>query len=185
MIVYKITNNINGKVYIGQTRRNLQQRMRQHFQHAKDSAISNAIRKYGKDAFKVEVLEEVFSLEELCYLEQYYIKHCDSMSPNGYNLICVGPSSIYSPETRLKMSDSAKKALSNENLRARISAIRKGKKTHNSTPIQCVQNGLSYGSLCDAAKALNISQSSLSMFFLGKRRAVKGLTFKKLQKIGN
>ena len=50
MIIYKITNSINGKIYIGQTRQALKERFRQHCK-AKTGAISFSIKKYGKENF--------------------------------------------------------------------------------------------------------------------------------------
>ena len=57
--IYKVTNNINGKMYIGQTRRTIEQRWKQHiydsFNNSLDtSAFHCAIRKYGIEAFKIE-----------------------------------------------------------------------------------------------------------------------------------
>ena len=62
MIVYKITNLINGKVYIGQTVRSLEERYRGHIQRANKGYMGKlypAMRKYGIDNFKPEVIEEI------------------------------------------------------------------------------------------------------------------------------
>lgn len=56
MIIYKITNVINDKVYIGQTVRNLEERMAEHFRHD-NTVIDKALKKYGKDAFKIEIID--------------------------------------------------------------------------------------------------------------------------------
>lgn len=62
--IYKITNKVNNKVYIGQTRYTVEFRWRQH-QHKKDNTyFHNAIRKYGAQNFMVETLEEC-SIEKL------------------------------------------------------------------------------------------------------------------------
>lgn len=52
-------------------------------------AVKSAINKYGKNNFKIEVIEEAGSIEELIYLEKYYIKFYDSFG-NGYNLTIGG-----------------------------------------------------------------------------------------------
>lgn len=57
MIIYKITNLINGKIYVGQTKRTLKARIYQHI-HRSESAISLAIQKYGWENFKAEIIEE-------------------------------------------------------------------------------------------------------------------------------
>ena len=88
--IYKITNQINGKAYIGQTRTSLQERMRKHFSDAKHepnvTGVDAAIRKYGEENFSVE---EICSCQnsELDDLERYYIAKYDTYnSSTGYNL---------------------------------------------------------------------------------------------------
>ena len=57
-IIDKITNKVNNKSYIGQTRYSLEFRWRQH-QHKKDNTyFHNAIKKYGVDNFELSILEE-------------------------------------------------------------------------------------------------------------------------------
>lgn len=89
--IYKITNNINGKIYVGQSI-DIPKRIYEHKYKAfcKDdisynSAIHNAFRKYGLDNFTFEILEEV-SIKELDDKEIFYIKELNSLSPNGYNI---------------------------------------------------------------------------------------------------
>lgn len=87
-IIYKITNKVNGKSYIGQTRYTLEFRWRQHI-HKKDNVyFHNAIHKYGEDNFSKEVLEEC-ELENLDSREIYYIAKYDTFN-NGYNLTIGG-----------------------------------------------------------------------------------------------
>ena len=64
--IYKITNKINGKVYVGQTTKTLKERFEKHCWGTtkKDSyhfnmAIKKAIKKYGKENFTIELIEEV------------------------------------------------------------------------------------------------------------------------------
>ena len=60
--IYKITNKINNKVYIGQTINSLEKRFKQHLSEAKQGKncrLHSAIRKYGIDAFVIEPIEKV------------------------------------------------------------------------------------------------------------------------------
>ena len=55
LIVYKITNLLNGKIYVGQTIRTLERRFKEHTEA--DSLIGKAIRKFGIENFSSEILE--------------------------------------------------------------------------------------------------------------------------------
>ncbi len=82
--VYKLTNTVNGKIYIGQTRRPLYKRFNEHC--CANSAIGRAIRKYGKDKFTKEIIAVCESKEELDSCESRYIAEYKSNDPNfGYN----------------------------------------------------------------------------------------------------
>jgi group I intron endonuclease len=88
MIIYKITNLINGKVYIGQTTRSLTKRWSEHVKDANrfDHHFANAIRKYGKTSFIKEVLEEVASVDLLDEREVHWISFFNSSNKDiGYN----------------------------------------------------------------------------------------------------
>ena len=85
MVIYAITNRLNGKKYVGQTARPLARRINEHTNS--DYPIGHAIRKYGINNFDVEVLAEGATIEELCELERLYIAAFQSNAPDhGYNL---------------------------------------------------------------------------------------------------
>ena len=83
--IYKITNKINNKVYIGKTIRSLDVRFKEHLRDSaiKDSKLYRAIRKYGKENFSIELIEEVEE-ESLSERERFWIKENDSYY-HGYN----------------------------------------------------------------------------------------------------
>lgn len=86
--IYKITNKVTGKSYIGQTRYTVEFRWRQH-QHKKDGCyFHNSIQKYGADNFTVETLEEC-DYKDLDSREIYYIAKYDTFN-NGYNTTIGG-----------------------------------------------------------------------------------------------
>ena len=134
-IIYKITNKLNGKVYVGQTTRPLTERFREHAK-CKKTIIGKAIRKNGKKNFAIEVLEECASQEQLNECEIFWIAHFDCKAPNGYNLTGGGEGSgSPSPETRAKLS-AATRGEKNPHfgkrhtaeVRERIAASKRGKK---------------------------------------------------------
>lgn len=100
MLIYKATNKINGKSYIGQTVQTLNQRKSRHkyaveHNEQKYSKFYAAIKKYGWDNFEWEILEEnnSWSYEDLDNKEKYYIQFFDTLN-NGYNLLPGGQDSI-------------------------------------------------------------------------------------------
>lgn len=88
MWIYKITNIQNNKVYIGQTIRPIQDRFHRHINDALnnilDTHFARAIRKYGKDNFIIEQIDQAQTQDELNKKEQYWIQYYNSVQ-NGYN----------------------------------------------------------------------------------------------------
>ena len=88
MIIYKATNKVNGKIYIGKTVNTLQQRMSEHKRHSKNSIMTfhKAIQKYGFDNFEFVVLFECEDAELLTYKEIELIKQFKATEKGiGYN----------------------------------------------------------------------------------------------------
>lgn len=83
--IYKITNLINGKNYIGQSI-HIEQRWLEHCRNSTKSLISQAIKKYGKENFSFQILEEC-NQNDLNKKESFYIQQYNSISPNGYNIV--------------------------------------------------------------------------------------------------
>lgn len=89
MFVYKITNKINNKIYIGCTILPIHIRLRKHSYGKKKSKcnLAKAICKYGIDNFSIEELELCNSREEMFIREMYWIFKLDSQNPKiGYNM---------------------------------------------------------------------------------------------------
>lgn len=92
--IYKITNELNGKYYIGQAE-DIYQRFRTHFWAHGDhhnSAIDAAIHKYGLENFTLDILEEcpkeLLNEREIYWGEQYFKGKC--YVPDGYNIALLG-----------------------------------------------------------------------------------------------
>lgn len=112
IIVYKITNSIDQKCYIGITSYSLEFRWKAHkYKNNKCVRLKNAIQKYGENNFKVEELYTCFSIEHANEMEEYFIKLYNSLSPNGYNLRTGGKYGRPSEETKEKISKSHIKRL--------------------------------------------------------------------------
>lgn len=109
MIIYKVLNKINGKVYIGQTTQNLKTRWSQHKYNSKNGSckINRAIRKYGIENFEIQEIDNGNCIEELNKKEEFYIKKYDSIN-YGYNIRSGGKNSIRSQETKNKISKARK-----------------------------------------------------------------------------
>lgn len=91
--IYKITNDINDKVYIGKTEFSLEKRFRYHCSDAKRKRcekrpLYNALKKYGFEHFHISLIEETDRPEER---EIHWIEQCDSFK-NGYNATLGGDS---------------------------------------------------------------------------------------------
>lgn len=112
MIVYLVTNTLNGKKYVGKTTRTLALRWSEHVYHALNGdcgmPLYSAIRKYGPEAFQQNVLQECESPGELNEVETAWIEKLGTFQA-GYNATLGGdgPSGYHhSEETRRKMSES-------------------------------------------------------------------------------
>lgn len=86
--IYKITNLINNKIYIGLTTKTITERFYYHLRDSKlaKSGIDSAIRKYGVENFKVEEIDTADTIEELKNKEIYWIAEYNSTNNKiGYN----------------------------------------------------------------------------------------------------
>jgi len=126
MLIYKITNAVNNKVYIGQTTNTLKYRFDQHLRETaslkrKNTYFHNAIEKYGIENFVVEKIDEAETIEELNQKEIFWIEFYKSNQKQfGYNLDSGGENCFKSTETKLKIGEEKKKHWENEDLRIRM-----------------------------------------------------------------
>lgn len=127
-VIYKVTNKVNGKFYIGQTKMRLGSRWSKHKQDAREGkgwVLASAIRKYGVESFSVEVIEQCNSKDELNHAE---IRLISTMKPE-YNS-CAGGGGVGSPteEVRKKISAARLGKKISEETRRRMSDAQKGRK---------------------------------------------------------
>lgn len=110
-IIYKITNSLTNKCYIGYTSKEINIRWSQHihrsFKKNLNCKFDNALRKYGVTNWTIEVLEENLSVAESKEREVYYIQLFDSYN-SGYNSTLGGDGNngiIITEESNKKRSD--------------------------------------------------------------------------------
>ena len=84
MIIYKIVNKINGKIYIGQTKNKVSDRIASHITN--NWPIGQALRKYGLQSFVITIIDYADTKEALNEKEIYWIKTLDCKIPKGYNV---------------------------------------------------------------------------------------------------
>lgn len=88
-IIYKITNLLNNKIYIGQTTETLDKRFKRHcgYQLNDGTYLHNAMKKYGVENFSIEQIDEAENQDALDEFELYWIEYYKSYDLNvGYNI---------------------------------------------------------------------------------------------------
>lgn len=200
--IYKFTNKINNKCYIGKTS-NLKRRLWEHKHETckKDTAFGKALRKYGFNNFDFEILVKIRKVSDrkkldeiLNNLEKYYIEKYNSYH-FGYNLTKGGDGSLefhHSEETKIKMSRTRQNISEEykEILRQRIKNIKnihrfkKGEfvPKHYIKVEQYDRDGnyiKTYNSVIEAANAFNSSESSnIISVCKGRRKTAFGFFWK-------
>jgi group I intron endonuclease len=113
MLIYKITNLIHGRVYIGQTiQTNPKMRWYSHqsdARHGKKSHLYDSMRKHGVENFSWEIIDQAKSVEELNELESKWLAHYRSVS-EVYNNREAGNNKLHSAESIERMKEAQRKA---------------------------------------------------------------------------
>jgi group I intron endonuclease len=137
--IYKITNSVNGKIYVGSAV-DLRKRWGNHKSNLnvginKSKHLQAAWNKYGQDSFEFSVIEYVEDKTKLIEREQYYI---DTLSPE-YNILTVAGSSLGYRHTEEYKAKAAEQSRGNRNLlgfvfseesKAKMSNSAKGNSSH-------------------------------------------------------
>jgi hypothetical protein len=123
--IYKTTNCINGKVYIGKSEKPFNKNY-----YGSGILLEKAIKKYGKHNFKIEVLEQLLTIDELNNREKYWIKY---YSDNSYNLAEGGTGGWTTKHYSSEQKESYSKLLSSKRIGKThtIDTIEKLKKMHS------------------------------------------------------
>lgn len=158
--------------------------------------LKRAIKKYGKENFKIEIIKKCLHQEELDLEEEKLIKEYNSLAPNGYNLMTGGAAPKHSILTKEKMSKTRKgkhpkwateastslearqkRSESHKRLgslvwtekrknKARLGASKRFKKIED-------QNGNIYESITDAARITGCYRSAIQKVLKGEYKQVR------------
>jgi len=199
MLIYKCTNLLNNKIYVGQTIRPLKKRIKGHLIEPKSTNhFYCALKRYGLKNFKWEVIDTASSQTELNNKERYWIKVLHSMDPSiGYNLMEGGGSCTRSLETRKKMSlarlgkepwNKGKTNVYSEETKRKMSTTKKGTHLGPSNPffgkrhseetkrkISLANKGKPGHTLNKGRKASEESKHKMSLSHKGRKAWNKGL----------
>ena len=155
----------SGKSYVGQTIRDPKLRFAEHRRGESNcSALRNAIQKYGWDNFSITVFE--CENQFLNDREEFLISVLGTLSPYGYNLKISGSNGKYSECSIEKISGGNNHRFG-----------KKGVDHNRSKKIYQFRNGIfikEYGSVSEAARVINGSQSHISNCALGKQKTAYG-----------
>lgn len=125
-----MTNLITNKIYIGLTTRELDIRIRDHYDASKNKnfVFMRALRKYKKEDWKWEIIDNASTIEELEIKEVYWIKFFNSLLPNGYNSKEGGSSAKLTEEIKNKISNTLTGKYHTEETKQKMSNSRMGEK---------------------------------------------------------
>lgn len=132
--VYKITNKVTNKIYIGITNQGSGARYRHHWYESRigePSPIHRSMAKYGEDNFTLEIIDFADTYDELKEKEKYWIKQYNSTDKSiGYNLTEGGDGTFgrkHSEETKEKIRQKALGRKVSEETKKKMSETRLGK----------------------------------------------------------
>lgn len=115
--IYKITNKLNNKIYIGKTERDVQTRWKEHVRHSTiypNIPLYRAILKYGEENFIIEIIEECSS-QNIDNREIHWINYYNTYHGQGYNCTGGGEGGI-KPAPQAEINEIAKRYLNGERL---------------------------------------------------------------------
>lgn len=175
--VYKHTNKINGKVYIGITCQRPKQRWKSGNGYKKNNHFWNSIKKYGwNKGFDHEILYSGLSQRQAEVMEVSLIAYYDSTNQNkGYNISLGG--NLSSEETRQKISESLKGKNNpmygrthTEETKQKISEATKGRNNPASKAVICITTGRCFASTGEASTCYNAVRAHIGKCCNGKRK---------------
>ena len=148
--VYKHTSP-SGKVYIGITSQLVERRWRGGKGYPQNERLTNAIHKYGWDAFTHEILFSGLTKEQACEKEKELIARYDAYNPKkGYNKSLGGEHGRHSEQTRSRIGEAEKRLWGDAEYRDRMITAHKGRIPWNKGVVYTAEQKVN---ICSAAKA--------------------------------
>ena len=185
-VVYKYISPSN-KIYIGQTCRTLEQRANKGKGYSHSKYFYEAIKKYGFENFKCEILKNNLSLDEANYWEIYYINKYKSYNRNfGYNISLGGNNRQRSIEEREKISifmknnNPMKNPIIAQKVSQKIKGIKLSKErckhisNGHKKQVQCIETGKIFNSRNEAAKFIGVAASGIGRAINGEQETSAG-----------
>lgn len=181
MIIYKTTNLINKKIYVGlDTHDNPQY-------YGSGKLILRALKKYGKKNFQKEIIEHCIDIDDLNAAEIFWIWKFDSLAPKGYNLAKGGDAPMlgrtHSKATKRKISKSHIGLKLSEETKQKLSKLRKSKKLSEETKRKISQSHMKKKHSIETCKKMseshkgknkyNIYEKDLQSYLLQKKSIIK------------
>lgn len=157
MIVYKTTNIITGKIYVGKDERNDSSYIGSGY------LLKKSIKKYGKENFIKEILEECDTRESLEERERFWIRELNALDPKiGYNVAeggsggntYLGKTEEEMIEIRQKISDAGKGRKFSEEHRQKLAESARRRKGNK----PCKYKGMKYEDYMDESKVKDIKE---------------------------
>lgn len=194
MNIYKITNKLNGKSYIGQSKE-AERRFKMHKWRANNLTYTNtiyqAMRKHGVDNFSFEIIEECASPEELNEAEKFWIAYYDTYN-RGYNMteggdkppLQTGKQCVlgyhHTEDAKKRIGEAAKGNTRakgyrhTEEAKRRIAEAAKGRTAKKVLQMNLTGKPVKvYDSIKQAAEATGIGRRAINNALVSKRRLAK------------
>lgn len=168
-LIYKISNNINDKIYIGQTWKSLSHRLDQHKRQNGCIKLYNAINKYDFINFKIELITITHTQECADYWEKYFINYYDTIN-NGYNLMLGGANGKHSEETKIKISLKMKGIIKSEETKINMSKAKQGKKFTEEAKINMSIAHKGQKSCMEGKTHSDESKQKMSKYWTGRKK---------------
>lgn len=196
-LIYKITNLINQKMYIGKTSISIQKRFKEHIfdskkEKEKSRPLYRAFNKYGIDNFKIEIIENNLSDEEECLRERFWITYFQTYigfdNCNGYNATFGGDSKHTYDYKQIsdKYLDLKNQLKTAQYFYCDPETVRKACKEYNisiiqrinSQKIQCKETGEIFNSISEAGKKFNSKNPNAGRANISRALRKNGTAYK-------